>query len=91
VLNEIWSENVDRFGIAAARFVCQPTVLDEPTERLGKQLGLPADFVPKVIAAVGNYGEVFDRNVGPKSPLKLDRGVNKQWKEGGLIYSPPFR
>jgi general L-amino acid transport system substrate-binding protein len=57
----------------------------------GKQLGLPADFVPKVIAAVGNYGEVFDRNVGPQSTLKLDRGVNKQWKEGGLIYSPPFR
>jgi general L-amino acid transport system substrate-binding protein len=57
----------------------------------GKQLGLPADFVPKVIAAVGNYGEIFDRNVGPKSALKLDRGVNKQWKEGGLIYSPPFR
>jgi general L-amino acid transport system substrate-binding protein len=57
----------------------------------GKQLGLPADFVPKVIAAVGNYGEVFDRNVGPQSALKLDRGNNKQWKDGGLIYSPPFR
>jgi len=57
----------------------------------GKQLGLPADFVPKIIAAVGNYGEIFDRNVGPGSRLKLDRGVNKQWKEGGLIYSPPFR
>ncbi|MEB3300414.1 MAG: amino acid ABC transporter substrate-binding protein [Cyanobacteriota bacterium] len=57
----------------------------------GKQLGLPADFVPKVVGAVGNYGEIFDRSVGPKSPLKLDRGVNRQWKEGGLIYSPPFR
>jgi hypothetical protein len=57
----------------------------------GKQLGLPADFVPKIIGAVGNYGEIFDRNVGPGSRLKLDRGVNKQWKEGGLIYSPPFR
>jgi general L-amino acid transport system substrate-binding protein len=57
----------------------------------GKQLGLPSDFVPKIIGAVGNYGEIFDRNVGPGSRLKLDRGVNKQWKEGGLIYSPPFR
>jgi general L-amino acid transport system substrate-binding protein len=57
----------------------------------GKQLGLPADFVVKTVQAVGNYGEVFDRNVGPGSPLKLDRGVNRQWKEGGLIYSPPFR
>jgi general L-amino acid transport system substrate-binding protein len=56
-----------------------------------KQLGLPADFVPRVIAAVGNYGEVFDRNVGPGSKLKLDRGANRQWKDGGLIYSPPFR
>ena len=44
-----------------------------------------------VQGAVGNYGEIFDRNVGPGSRLKLDRGVNKQWKEGGLIYSPPFR
>ena len=57
----------------------------------GKQLGLPADFVPRIIAAVGNYGEIFDRNVGAGSRLKLDRGVNRQWKEGGLIYSPPFR
>jgi general L-amino acid transport system substrate-binding protein len=57
----------------------------------GKQLGLPADFVPKIITAVGNYGEIFDRNVGPGSRLKLDRGVNRQWKQGGLIYAPPFR
>jgi general L-amino acid transport system substrate-binding protein len=57
----------------------------------GKQLGLPSDFVVKAVAAVGNYGEIFDRNVGPGSKLKLDRGVNRQWKDGGLIYSPPFR
>jgi general L-amino acid transport system substrate-binding protein len=57
----------------------------------GKQLGLPPDFVVKVISSVGNYGEIFDRNVGNGSKLKLDRGVNRQWKEGGLIYSPPFR
>ena len=41
--------------------------------------------------AVGNYGEMFDRNVGPGSPLNLDRGLNRQWKDGGLMYSPPFR
>jgi general L-amino acid transport system substrate-binding protein len=57
----------------------------------GRQLGLPSDFVVKAVSAVGNYGEIFDRNVGPGSKLKLDRGVNSQWKEGGLIYSPPFR
>jgi general L-amino acid transport system substrate-binding protein len=57
----------------------------------GKQLGLPSDFVVKAITAVGNYGEIFERNVGSRSPLKLERGLNRQWKEGGLIYSPPFR
>jgi general L-amino acid transport system substrate-binding protein len=57
----------------------------------GKQLGLPADFVPKTIAAVGNYGEIFERNVGSGSPLKLERAENRLWSKGGLIYSPPFR
>ena len=57
----------------------------------GKQLGLPADFTVRAIRAVGNYGEVFDRNVGPSSRLKLERGLNRQWKDGGLIYAPPFR
>ncbi len=57
----------------------------------GKQLGLPADFVPKAIAAVGNYGEIFERNVGSGSPLKLERAENRLWTQGGLIYSPPFR
>jgi general L-amino acid transport system substrate-binding protein len=57
----------------------------------GKQLGLPADFTVQAIKAAGNYGEVFDRNVGPNSKLGLERGLNKQWKDGGLIYAPPFR
>jgi general L-amino acid transport system substrate-binding protein len=57
---------------------------------LGKQLGLPADFVVRTVKAVGNYGEVFERNVGTGSHLKLERGVNQQWRQGGLMYSPPF-
>ena len=57
----------------------------------GKQLGLPADFVVKAVKATGNYGEIFERNVGMGSKLKLERGANRQWTEGGLIYSPPFR
>ena len=57
---------------------------------LGKQLGLPSDFVVRTVKAVGNYGEVFERNVGTGSPLKLERGVNQQWRQGGLMYSPPF-
>jgi general L-amino acid transport system substrate-binding protein len=57
----------------------------------GKQLGLPANFVVLAVKAVGNYGEIFDRNVGPGSRLKLERGLNRQWTDGGLIYAPPFR
>jgi general L-amino acid transport system substrate-binding protein len=58
---------------------------------LGQQLGLPQDFAAKVIQAVGNYGEIYDRNVGAKSNLKIPRGVNQLWTRGGLMYSPPFR
>jgi len=58
---------------------------------LGKQLGLSNDFMVKAIQAVGNYGEVFERNVGAESTLKIDRGQNRLWTDGGLMYSPPFR
>ena len=55
---------------------------------LGQQLGLSNDFVVRVIRHVGNYAEIFERNL---KPLGLERGVNKQWTEGGLLYAPPFR
>jgi general L-amino acid transport system substrate-binding protein len=58
---------------------------------LGKGLGLPNDYAFRIVKKVGNYGEMYDRNIGPKSTLKLDRGQNKLWKDGGLMYSPPFR
>jgi general L-amino acid transport system substrate-binding protein len=57
----------------------------------GKQLGLSPDFVVKALTAVGNYGEIFERNVGSGSLLRLERGLNRSWKAGGLIYAPPFR
>jgi general L-amino acid transport system substrate-binding protein len=57
----------------------------------GTQLGLPADFVVRAVKAVGNYGEIFERNVGAGSRLKLERGLNRSWKQAGLIYAPPFR
>ncbi|NDC33875.1 MAG: amino acid ABC transporter substrate-binding protein [Synechococcaceae bacterium WB9_2_112] len=57
----------------------------------GQQLGLSPDFVVQAIRAVGNYGEVFERNVGSGSVLRLERGLNRSWKSGGLIYAPPFR
>jgi general L-amino acid transport system substrate-binding protein len=47
--------------------------------------------VVDVITAVGNYGEIFERNVGPNTVIGLDRGLNQLWTEGGLIYAPPYR
>jgi general L-amino acid transport system substrate-binding protein len=57
----------------------------------GEQLGLAKDWAVKIVKQVGNYGEVFDRNVGAGSPLKIDRGLNKLWSKGGLQYAPPVR
>lgn len=58
---------------------------------LGQGLGLDNDFMVKAISAVGNYGEVYDRNLGEQSKFKLPRGQNDLWSRGGLLYSPPFR
>jgi len=58
---------------------------------LGAMAGLDSDWAKNVIKAVGNYGEIFDRNIGPDTPIALERGLNALWTEGGLIYSPPFR
>ena len=58
---------------------------------IGKGFGLPNDWAYKVIKTVGNYGEVFDRNVGDGSKLKIKRGLNALWNKGGLQYSPPVR
>ena len=60
-------------------------------EGMGKQLGLPNEWAYSAIKAVGNYGEMFERNVGPKSPLKLPRGLNNLWNKGGVMYAPPIR
>lgn len=61
------------------------------SEDTGKLLGLDKDWAYRAIKAVGNYGEIFERNVGPKSVLKLPRGANKLWNQGGLLYAPPVR
>jgi general L-amino acid transport system substrate-binding protein len=54
-------------------------------------LGLEPGWATAVITAVGNYGEIFNRNVGPDTPLGLSRGLNELWTNGGLLYSPPYR
>jgi general L-amino acid transport system substrate-binding protein len=53
--------------------------------------GLDPRWTEHVIAAVGNYGDIFDRHLGPKTPLHMERGLNRLWTNGGLLYSPPFR
>lgn len=60
-------------------------------EDMGKLLGLDKDWSYRIVKQVGNYGESFDRNMGENSPLKLPRGVNKLWNDGGLMYAPPIR
>lgn len=58
---------------------------------LGEALGLSNDWVARIVKHVGNYGEIFDRNVGVDSKLKIDRGLNKLWNKGGIMYAPPIR
>ena len=58
---------------------------------LGRKLGLDNDWAVRLIASIGNYGEMFDRNVGKGSPLNIARGVNRLWNMGGIQYAPPVR
>jgi len=58
---------------------------------MGEKLGLSADFGYNAIKMVGNYAEMYNRNVGPDTPLGLDRGVNALWTDGGVLYAPPVR
>ena len=57
----------------------------------GQGLGLTNDWAYRIIKAVGNYGEIFERNVGQGSPIKISRGLNALWNKGGLQYAPPIR
>ena len=57
----------------------------------GKALGLDEKWAYKIVKLVGNYGEIFERNVGPNTPLGIERGLNALWTQGGLMYAPPFK
>ncbi len=57
----------------------------------GEELGLSKDWAYNIIKTVGNYGEIFERNIGVNTPIGLERGLNDLWTRGGLQYSPPFR
>ncbi len=86
---DLTQANVD----AMAKDSKDPVVgrLTGSTEDTGKLLGLDKDWLVRAIKAVGNYGEIFERNVGPKTALALPRGSNNQWNKGGLMYAPPVR
>ncbi|MCA1492824.1 amino acid ABC transporter substrate-binding protein [Sinorhizobium alkalisoli] len=63
----------------------------EADSKIGTDLGLTNEWAVNIIKAVGNYGEVFDRNIGAGSPLKIERGLNALWTKGGLQYAMPVR
>ena len=84
----ITQANVDQMKSSADPVVQRILGTSEDT---GKLLGLDKEWAYRAIKAVGNYGEMFERNVGPKSTLKLPRGLNNQWNKGGLMYAPPVR
>lgn len=82
----ITSENVETFKTSDNPDIRRFLGVED---RLGEDMGLPQDFAAQVIAQVGNYGEIYDRNIG--KPFGLERGLNNLWTQGGLLYSPPFR
>ncbi len=85
----ITSQNIDEYLTSEVpeiqRFLGQG---DNPG---GTLYGLAKDYVVNVIRQVGNYSEIFDRNIGPDTRFGLNRGLNALWTDGGLMYSPPFR
>jgi general L-amino acid transport system substrate-binding protein len=90
--------NAEELGVTKANVDEMSSSTNPDVKRLlgkegdfGKGLGLENDWVAKMVKAVGNYGEVFERNVGSGSRLNIDRGLNKQWNKGGLQYAPPIR
>lgn len=88
----ITSENVDDFleseNPEILRFL---GVTPAGSEAFDPGLDLPADFAYQVISQVGNYGEIYERNVGPDTALGLERGFNALYTDGGLLYAPPYR
>ena len=88
----------EEYGITQAN-VDQMKTSDNPqvgrllgaTEDLGKHLGLDKEWLARAIKTTGNYGEMFERNVGPKTAINLPRGLNNQWSKGGLMYAAPLR
>lgn len=91
-------QEAEELGLTQANIDAQKTSQDPAIQRfigtgedMGKLLGLDKQWAYRAVKAVGNYGEIFERNVGTQSPVKLPRGLNRLWNQGGLIYAPPIR
>ena len=90
--------NAEEFGVTKAN-IDEKLKSDDPGVRrllgvegdFGKGLGLTKDWAYRIVKAVGNYGEAFERNVGQGSKLKIARGLNNLWNKGGIQYAPPVR
>lgn len=90
--------NAEELGINSANVDAMLKSEDPAIKRLlgqegnlGEQLGLGNEWAYNIVKLVGNYGEIYDRNVGPETALKLERGLNALWTNGGLMYAPPVR
>ncbi len=90
--------NAEEYGVSMANVDEMLESSDPNVQRLvgtagdmGDLLGLPADFGYQVISQVGSYADMFERNVGPDTPLGLSRGINALWTDGGILYAPPVR
>ncbi len=89
----------EEYGVTQANVEKMKTETENPavarllgkSDDMGKLLGLDKEWMVRAIATTGNYGEIFDRNVGPKTALALNRGYNAQWTQGGLMYGLPAR
>ena len=90
---EINSKNIDDYkehiDPNIQRFMGELNGADHP--HLGDKLGLNSSWAYDIIKQVGNYKEIYERNVGKNTPLGLERGLNKLYKDGGLLYAPPLR
>jgi len=91
--------SAEEFGITSANVDDMKATSENPEVKrllgvegdLGLKLGLSNDWAYNIIKTVGNYGEVYDRNLGPNTPTYIPRGYNSLYTEGGLLYAPPFR
>jgi general L-amino acid transport system substrate-binding protein len=90
--------NAEEFGITSKNAASMKSSKNPSVQRLlgtkddmGKKLGLSNDWAANAIMQVGNYSEIFERNVGKGTPLNIARGVNALWSQGGILYAPPIR